>query len=141
MAELLDDAFQRSGVARRASSYDVAQTNRGTMAREPEPRTAARLVPGPRMAALRNMSPGRPAAQVLARGPRHPPTVLTSSNGRAPLPAPASRPSAARATPHNPPRPSVAQTPRAAAQPVARPRAVELRDMPRGNPARPVTRT
>lgn len=79
MAELMDDAFQRAGVARRANSYDVAQTNRGTMAREAEPRVAAqRLVPGPRVAAARNsdrniarnIAPGRPAAQVLARADR-----------------------------------------------------------------------
>jgi D-alanyl-D-alanine carboxypeptidase len=149
MAELMDDAFQRAGVARRANSYDVTQTNRGSMAREAEPRNAARLVPGPRVASGRNVapsaSPGRPAAQVLARGPRQPVPVLASANTRAPAPAAQpQRHATARATtpPRAAPRPAVAQAPRTAPPPVARPRAVELREpATRANPARPVTRT
>ena len=84
MAELLDDAFQRSGVARRPNSYDVAQTNRGAL-REAEPeappplRLSGRLVPGPRagtraqpVTRLVALPQGRPMAQgqaaALSRG-------------------------------------------------------------------------
>ena len=159
MAELLDEAFQRSGVARRANSYDVAQTNRGAMARDDDPppprQLAGRLVPGPRAGsaraaapqlavnqrpAARDIAPGRPAAQVLARGARQPVPTLASVQTRSAAPV-AQRPGTARATPRGAPRPSVAQAPRAANPPAARPRAVELREPPRANPGRPVTRT
>jgi len=132
MAELMDDGFQRAGVARRANSYDVNQTNRGSMA------PAARIVAGPRVAAPRitaSPSPVRPTAPAVARGPRQPATVLTSSNARPPATAqqqrsattPATSPASARpASPARPvPRPAMAQEPR----PVT------------PAPGRPVTRT
>jgi len=160
MAELLDDGFQRAGVARRANSYDAAQTNRGASREAAGPR----LVPGPRVmpgqratpAMVMRVAPGRPAAQVLARNPRQPVTLATSA-ARPPGAARVAPPGAARAIP--PPR-AVARAatqparavarvtqpqPRAVARAVPqanpRPRAVELREPPRPNPARPITRT
>ena len=146
MAELLDDAFQRSGVARRVNSYDAAQTNRGGL-REAEPeapplRLAGRLVPGPR-AGTRLQPPGRPAAQVLAaRGPR---VTLAAVPGRIlghlPLRAPVARAAIARAERPATPRATVAQSQRHAPA-VVRPRQVEMRPALRSlNPGRPVTRT
>ncbi|WP_368417669.1 serine hydrolase [Rhodovarius sp.] len=117
MAELMDDGFQRVGVARRANSYDVMQTNRGSMAREAQPRApAVRMAAQPRVMA--SAPPVRPVAQPLVRGPRQPPTVLTSSSTRPPATAQQQRqattPAANRpAQPARPmPRPAVAQEPR-----------------------------
>ncbi|WP_353209940.1 serine hydrolase [Rhodovarius sp.] len=119
MAELMDDGFQRVGVARRANSYDVMQTNRGSMAREAQPRApAVRMAAQPRVMA--SAPPVRPVAQPLVRGPRQPPTVLTSSSTRPPATAQqqqqrqATTPAANRpAQPARPmPRPAVAQEPR-----------------------------
>lgn len=136
MAELLDDAFQRSGVARRANSYDVAQTNRDAIreaASQEAPRMAARLVPGPRVG-TRVAPPGRPAAQVLAARPssRHALTLAAAPARPAAQPQRQARAAAA----------ATARAPRAAAP---RPRQVELRQpLSRPghvNPARPITRT
>ena len=159
MAELLDDAFQRSGVPRRANSYDVAQTNRGAP-READPeapplRLAGRLVPGPRMGA-RPPPPGRPAAQVLAVRTLRPGLSLATVPGRTlghlPLQrgaesrplraaAPPSRAAVARGAPAPAPRAATAQSTRPAPA-IARPRQVELRPALRSaSPARPVTRT
>jgi D-alanyl-D-alanine carboxypeptidase len=147
MAELLDEAFQRSGVARRGSSYDVAQTNRGAIreaaAVEPQsPRLAGRLVPGPRIG-TRAQPPGRPAAQVLAVRPARTQVRLAAAPGRAIRAVPqrnqlvaATRGPIGRTTRGSP----RLDTPAATA--VARPRAIELRGpASRANPARPVTRT
>ena len=120
MAELMDDGFQRAGVARRANSYDAMQTNRGGMAREADPRApAVRIVAGPRMAAPRvaaSASPVRSTAQALVRGPRQQATVLTSNSSRAAATAQPQRPATAPARPASParpvPRPAVAQDPR-----------------------------
>jgi D-alanyl-D-alanine carboxypeptidase len=118
MAELMDDGFQRVGVARRANSYDVMQTNRGSMAREAQPRApAVRMAAQPRVMA--SAPPVRPVAQPLVRGPRQPPTVLASNSTRPPATAQqqqrqATTPAANRpAQPARPmPRPAVAQEPR-----------------------------
>jgi D-alanyl-D-alanine carboxypeptidase len=127
MAELMDDGFQRAGVARRANSYDVMQTNRGSMARETAPRaSAARVVAGPRMAA--SASPGRQSA--LVRGPRSSTTVLTSSNTRA----------AAVAQPHRHPTTPVAARP-AQPRPMPRPAVAQEPRPLTPAPGRPVTRT
>ena len=133
MAELMDDGFQRAGVARRANSYDVMQTNRGSMARETAPRApAVRIVAGPRVAAPRlaaSAPPARPATQAVARGSRPPAPVLTSTNAR---PA---------ATPQRPSGTPAAARPASPARPLPRPAvAQELRPLT-PSPGRPVTRT
>ena len=155
MAELLDDAFQRSGVARRGNSYDVAQTNRGAIRQaDPEPsQLAGRLVPGPR-AGTRAMPPGRPADQVLAVRATRPRVTLAAAPGRvvghAPQRAqrvinrPASVASSAvgRAPAARTARPAAVPATRPA-QAIARTRQIEMRQPALRvlNPSRPVTRT
>ncbi len=139
MAELLDDGFQRAGVARRANSYDIAQTNRGALREAsagPRLVPGQRVVPGPRPtpAVAPRLAPGRPAAQVLAGTPRQPVTLATNQ-ARPPSPARAAPPARAQT------RAQTNAAPRAMPQATPRPRAVELREPPRTNPARPVTRT
>ena len=136
MAELLDDAFARSGVARRPNSYDALATNRGNM-RPAEPAVAA-----------------RPAAHTLARTGRAPQPVAqgsappTRAQARAILARQPGRPAVAARAPQHPAREASAsrapQPARARAvvapQPV-RPRAVEMRQPVQPHPARPIRRT
>ncbi len=150
MAALLDDGFARLGVARRANSYDVAQTNREAM----------------RM----DMAMGAPGGAAGSAGGRAPTALVRGQRAQQARPAQASRTAAARAEPQarrpvaerprspaaqrptaprasSTQRPAAARTtpaPRSAAPAAATPRArpVEMRQpTPRANPARPVVRT
>jgi len=135
MAGLMDDGFQRVGVARRANSYDVMQTNRGSMAREASPRaSAARIVPGPRVAAVRVTASASPSR------PRQQPTVLTSSNTAAAATVQPQRSATARGTTPGS-TPAATARPAAPARPMPRPAVAHEPRPINPSPSRPVTRT
>jgi D-alanyl-D-alanine carboxypeptidase len=153
MATLLDEGFARLGVARRANSYDVAQTNRdaarmdmsANAAGSAGGRAPTRLVPGPRATpeqrrpAMAAVPAPRQRRATDAATQRPPANQAPRSVSASPASAPRS---AGQASPQPRPRPVAQQSaPRAATTPAARATPAELRPRPLQTPSRPVVRT